>query len=293
MTRIAVLGAGQRAAQIGCEFALGGCSVVWPAAGEASAASMTEDALRLAAAHGLAGPADVERARALASDATAEGRVALILEAGTGNLDLDEKAKALGALAAEHPEALVATASGGVPITELGEAAGVGERIVALRYGEPPLLQPVVEMLAARDTPPRLLDRISQLLRAIGKRPVTLRRELAGTIAERVEVAVLRECLWLLERGVADSSQIDEIVRDGLARTWAVSGPLQAASLEDLGELARVAAAIGHDPAAEMSLDELAATRPTDEEEAARGRRDAALAAALRAERTRGGGKAM
>ncbi len=200
------------------------------------------------------------------------------------------KAAALAPVAAGHPEALVATASPEVALTELAEAAGVGERMLALRYGRPPLLQPVVELLAARDTPPRLLDRVSQLLRAIGKRPVALQREVPGMAAERIELALVRECVWLVERGVADAEQIDEIVRDGLARAWVAAGPLEQAAIEGPERLARDDASVGASSAvglAGLAAASAAAADPVT----ARARRDAALAAALRAERARTAGE--
>lgn len=272
MTRVALIGGGPLPAQLGAEFALGGCSVVW--AGDGSAGSGFEDALRLAAAHGLAGPAELERARALAG--AEDGRVALILEAGEDRAAA--KAATIAAVAARHPEALVATATLDGPLTALADAAGVGERMLAIGYGRPPLLQPVVELTAARDTPSRLLDRVSQLLRAIGKRPVALRREIAGTVSDRVELAIVRECLGLLERGVADAAEIDEVVRDGLARAWAAAGPLAHAALDGRERLLRAAG----DDVEQSELGSL-----PDAAADVRRRRDDALAAGLRSERLR------
>jgi 3-hydroxybutyryl-CoA dehydrogenase len=292
MTRIAVLGDGGAGAQIGCEYALGGCSVVWLANDRERSAQHAEAALRLASAHGLAGPADLERARALIAHATpgdgTEGRLTLIVEALPERLE--EKAAALAALAAGHPEALIATAAEAVTATALGEAAGVGERIVTTRYGSPPLLNPLVELLAARDTPPRLLDRVSQLLRAIGKRPVLVRREVPGLLAARLELALLHECASLLERGVADAAAIDEVVRDGLARCWAVAGPLQAAELHGLESLRRISSEVEAETGSRPSGRELLASLPATDPallEGLRERRDQSLAAAIRAERAR------
>jgi 3-hydroxybutyryl-CoA dehydrogenase len=203
---------------------------------------------------------------------------------------LEEKAAALAPLAAAHPEALVATTGETITATALGEAAGVGERIVTTRYGSPPLLNPLVELLAARDTPPRLLDRVSQLLRAIGKRPVLVSREVTGMLGGRLELALLRECASLLERGVADAAAIDEVVRDGLARTWAVAGPLQAAELRGLRSLRAIAAEVEADLVSQSSGGDLLASLPATEPallEGLRERRDQSLAAALRAERDR------
>jgi L-gulonate 3-dehydrogenase len=290
MTRIAILGDGVEAAQIGCEYALGGCTVIWIGVDRERSQHRVEEALRAASAHGLAGPVDLERARALIAHRTpgevADGRLTLIVE--TLPEPLEQKAAALAQLAAAHPEALVASTGESISVTALGTAAGVGERIVATRYGEPPMLIPVVELLAARDTPPRLLDRVSQLLRAIGKRPVTLRREVPGMLAGRLELALLRECLWLLERGVAGAEEIDEVVRDGLARPWRTLGPLQAAQLRDLASLEALGAAVEATPS-RSGLEALAAIPPKDHRllGGLRERRDQALAEALRAERAR------
>jgi 3-hydroxybutyryl-CoA dehydrogenase len=292
LTRIAVLGDGTDAAQLSGEFALGGCSVVWLNGGPERSAQLVEEALRLAAGYGLAGPAELERARALIGHAEevagVDGRLTLIVEALPE--EIETKAAGIGPLAAAHPEALVATTSEAVSVTAVGEAAGVGERTVAMRYGTPPMLNPLVELLAARDTPPRLLDRVSQLLRAIGKRPVAVRREVPGMLSGRLEVAMLRECRWLLENGVAGAEEIDEVVRDGLARGWAVAGPLQSAALRG-ASLALIAEAIGEDPAATEPLAERSGGgpgEPSGEPPAGlRERRDEALADALRAERAR------
>jgi 3-hydroxyacyl-CoA dehydrogenase len=291
VTRIAILGDGARAAQIATEFALGGCSVEWLSAERERSQLLAEESLRMAAGYGLAAPADLERARALLGEGHpetgADGRLTLIVEALPEALDA--KAEGIAPIAAAHPEALVATTSEALSVTAIGEAAGVGERMLAARYGRPPLLTPLVELLAARDTPPRLLDRVSQLLRAIGKRPVALRREVPGMLAGRLEVAIARECMWLLESGVADAEAIDEVVRDGLARAWTAVGPLQAATLDDGCSLAMVADSIGADPASAVSLEGLGGAAGDEAPAQLRARRDEVLAGARRAERARAG----
>ena len=274
MTRIAVLGASTEAVQIGCEFALGGCTVQLLGAQEPVAAQAVEEALRLASTRGLAGPAELERARSLiAPGADAEGRIALIVEALPESVD--QKAAAIASAADAHPEALVATTSEAVGATEIGQAAGVAERMLAARYGSPPMLVAIVELAAARDTPPRLLDRVAQLLSAIGKRPVVLRREVPGMISGQLELALLRECRRLVEEGVADAAQVDLIAAERLARVWAAIGPLGSAALHAPDSLERLAEASGQDRADATALGELVASR-TDLRELG-DRREAAL----------------
>ena len=292
MTRVAVLGSGTLAAQIGCEYALGGCSVLW--ADESDAAELlVEQALRMASTHGLADPPDLERARSLMvrGDPTISSveRLTLIIDAQAG--PVAPRAESISRIAARHPEALVATTSLLPGVTELGEAGDFGERMLVTRYGDPPLLNPVVELLAARDTPRRLLDRVSQLLRAIGKRPVELRREVAGLVSGRLETALLREAAWLLERGVIDAEGLDVIVRDSLARRWALTGIVAGTALSADEQLPELARAISTESGA-SGLERLPAlVEEVDPERLAplRERRDQALAAALRAERAAAG----
>jgi 3-hydroxybutyryl-CoA dehydrogenase len=293
VTRIAVLGTGPAAAQIGCEYALGGCAVLWAEEDE-GAQQRVEEALRLASGHGLAGPAEVERARSLMvrGDATISSTERFTLIVDAQDLPLEPRAAAIAPIAARHPEALVASASPLPSVTALGEAAGVGDRMLATVYGDPPLFSPVVELLAARDTPLRLLERVSQLLRALGKRPVQVRREVPGLVAARLEVAMLREALSLVERGVIDVGALDELVRDSLARRWALAGPIEAAllgttpAMSALSELARVLDAEQPPPGAGRDLAAIA-TEPGEEKRLAsvRERLEGGLAAALRAER--------
>ena len=284
MTRVAILGTGPAAAQIGCEFALGGCSVLWTGEDE-GAEHRVEEALRLVAAYGFADPPELERARSLMArgEATISSveRLTLILDARS--VPRDERAAALGEVAARHPEALVASTALQPSATELGEDVGAGERTLAMRYGDPPLLSPVVELQAARDTPGRLVDRVSQLLRALGKRPLVLRREVPGLVSGRLELALLRESAWLLERGVVDPDLLDELVRSSLARRWSLAGPVEAAALGGTAELAELSPSVP--PERPSGLETLAVQADPESAAALRERRDQGLAAALRAER--------
>jgi 3-hydroxyacyl-CoA dehydrogenase len=297
VTRVAVIGLGPVAAQIGCEYALGGCAVLWAQDGD-GAQQRVEEALRLASTSGLAGPAELERARSLMvrGDATISSaeRITLIVDASgedaAGTAQLEARAGEISRIAERHPEALVASTSPVPSVTALGEAAGVGERMMATRYGDPPLLCPVVELLAARDTPHRLLERVSQLLRALGKHPLVLRREVPGLASGRLELAVLREALWLIERGVVDPEALDELVRDSLARSWSLIGPLASAALAAPEELRELAGAVRSEqpPGDAETLASLASGAQPDRLAALRERRDEGLAAALRAERAGG-----
>src|ERR1035437_2176001 len=153
--------------------------------------------------------------------------VGLIVESLPESLQV--KAAVLGVVCAEHPGAILATNTSSISVTALSDAAGAPERTVGTHYWNPPLLMPLVELVAAELTPADLLESGAELLPAIGKRPVRLAREVPGLLWTRLQLAVLRECLWLVDAGVATPETNDEGMGGGPARRRRLAGPLEAA----------------------------------------------------------------
>ncbi len=286
---VAIVGAGLMGAQIGCEYALAGCAVQWLVRDRARAEQRVEHALALALAHELTDQAAVARARASMRwgepEAGEHEQPGLIVESLPEDLSL--KAGVLGPLAARHPDAIVATNTSSISIGALGEAAGVPERIVGTHYWNPPLLMPLVEVVAGERTPLALRERVEALLRAVGKRPVVLEREVDGLLWNRLQLAVLRESLWLVEHGVATPETIDEVMRDGLARRWRLTGPFETVGLGGAATFDAIAENLFPVLSDAKSAGGFASHVPSDPEllAALRERRDRALAADLRAER--------
>jgi 3-hydroxybutyryl-CoA dehydrogenase len=90
---------------------------------------------------------------------------------------------------------------------------------------------PLVEVIRTEQTESRVIDLILDSLRAIGKRPVMVEREVPGFVWNRLQFALPREALWLVESGVATPETVDEVVRDGLARRRRLTGPFETAAL--------------------------------------------------------------
>jgi 3-hydroxybutyryl-CoA dehydrogenase len=196
---------------------------------------------------------------------------------------------------AAPPDAILASNTSSISITALGDAAGVGERIVGTHYWNPPLLMPLVEVVGAERTPPALVARVADLLRAIGKRPVALEREVPGLLWNRLQLAVLRECLWLVDQGIATPETIDEVMRDGLARRWRLTGPFETVGLGGAGTFDAIAANLFPLLSDATTGTGFAGHVPSDPAvlAALREGRDSALAADLRAgQRAERGGRA-
>jgi len=196
----------------------------------------------------------------------------------------------LGELCARHPEAILATNTSSIAITALGEATGAAERIVGTHYWNPPLLMPLVEVVAGERTSVDLREQVAGLLRGIGKRPVILEHEVPGLLWNRLQMAVLRESLWLVQQGVATPQAIDEVMRDGLARRWRLTGPFETVGLGGAPTFDAIAENLFPVLCDAKAGSGFAAHVPTDPRllAALRARRDEALAAELRAERAAG-----
>jgi len=284
---VAIVGAGLMGAQIGCEYALGGCHVTWIVRDRARSEQRVERALAVARDHGLADEPALARARASMSYGESDAHSPqLIVESLPEDLSL--KADVLGELAARHPRATIASNTSSLSISALGEAAGVGERIVGTHYWNPPLLMPLVETIAGPHTPRELLVAVLGLLRAIGKRPIVLEREATGLLWNRLQLAVLRECEWLVEHGVATPQTIDEVMRDGLARRWRLTGPFETVGLGGAKTFDAIAANLFPLLSSATAGKGFERHVPSDPAVLARlrERRDDALAAELRSERS-------
>jgi 3-hydroxybutyryl-CoA dehydrogenase len=100
----------------------------------------------------------------------------------------------------------------------------------------------VVEVIAAPSTAAATLESLAGLVRTMGKRPIVVRHDVPGFVWNRLQFALLRECLQLLEDGVADAEAIDAAVADGLAPRWIATGPLATTDLGGIETFARIAA---------------------------------------------------
>ena len=287
--RVLIAGAGLMGAQIGCEYALGGYEATLVARDHAAAGARAERALGLVERHGLAAPGAVEaargRVRTAGSVEGAGGGYDLVVESLPEELEL--KARLLRQAAAASPEAVLASNTSSIPITTLADAIGEGPRVIGTHYLNPPLLMPTVEVVAGARTDPEVVERTTATLARLGKLPVVVRRDVPGFLWNRLQFAILRECAWLVDEGVADAADVDLVVREGLARRWRRVGPLAAIALGGLDTWSRSAANLVPELATGADLGALARFAVADAEELARlaDARDEALAAELRRER--------
>jgi 3-hydroxybutyryl-CoA dehydrogenase len=131
-----------------------------------------------------------------------------------------------------RPDALFLSNTSGLSITDIFAKLEHPERGMGTHYWNPPYLMPLVEVTPGERSDPALYEKVCTLLESMGKQPVRVRREYPGLIWNRLQFALFRECLHLLQEGVATAAEIDAVVEKGLARRSSFSGLFR---ISDLG----------------------------------------------------------
>lgn len=241
--RILIAGPGLMGSQIGVEYALAGHDVSFLARDVEKARRRIDAAWQTAAMmHRWPDEAfDWGRGHlAIASELEAiEGPIDLVLESVVE--DAEAKGVVLRAAAERFPQAMLASNTSSISIGRLGELSGAPERMIGNHYWNPPLLMPLVEVISGPKSDPNVVQRSVELIASVGKRPVVIEKDVDGFVWNRLQLALLREAVWIVENGVASPGVVDEIVRDGLARRWRYTGPFETAALGGPDTFTRVA----------------------------------------------------
>lgn len=176
---------------------------------------------------------------AVALDAAAFAEAELVVE--TVAEDLGLKRELLARVEAWCPAgAVLATNTSSLRIADIASALARPARFAGLHFLKPGHLTAVVEVVPGPDTDPEVVAGLEARARAMGKAPLVVRADVPGFIWNRIQFAVLRECLHMLESGVADAADIDAAVSDGLAPRWMAAGPLATADLGGLAVFATI-----------------------------------------------------
>jgi carnitine 3-dehydrogenase len=101
---------------------------------------------------------------------------------------------------------------------------GRPERFLVGHPFNPVYLLPLVEVVAGEHTDARTVEAASAFYSSVGMKPLLVRREIDGFIADRLLEALWREALWLVHDGVATTGEIDDAIRYGPGLRWAQMG---------------------------------------------------------------------
>ena len=231
--RVGVVGAGLMGHGIALSFAVGGYEV--------SLTDTTEEKLQQAMGN-VALTLDVLVADDLIDEATADavpGRiqtntslaaamadVGFVVEAVFEDLDL--KRQVFGELdRCSPPGAILTSNTSSYMASQLAPATDRPDKVVVANWWNPPHLLPLVEVVGGPQTSDETIDATRGVLESIGKTPVVLRKESVGFIGNRLQFALLREALSIVDRGIASAADVDTVVKTGFGRRLAVAGPLE------------------------------------------------------------------
>jgi carnitine 3-dehydrogenase len=218
MKTVAVVGTGVIGASWAALFLAHGLDVVAtdPAPG-------AEERLRAdVAATGIAEP---DRLTFVADVAEAVADADFVQENGPEREDV--KHAVFAALdAAARPDVVLASSSSGMLPSAIAKAcAAHPERMLVGHPFNPPHLLPLVEVVPGEKTDEAAVDQAMAFYTALGKKPIRLRHELPGHVANRLQAALWREAYSLVDRGVATVADIDTAISNGPGLRWAVLGP--------------------------------------------------------------------
>lgn len=240
ISRVTVVGAGTMGSGIAGMFARAGCHV--------RLVDLSKELLDHAIARLRVGQeALVEAGLLLPRDADASiGRVMpttdpaeacdatdFLLEAVTEDLALKQE------LFAEFHrlcprEAVLATNTSGLSVTAIAGATGRPDRVGGMHFWNPPHLIPLVEVIRADGTSDDTAEHLKAVALSLNKKPIMVRRDVPGFVGNRLQFAVVREALHLLQEGVASAEDIDTAMTAGPGLRYSFLGPLRTADLGGL-----------------------------------------------------------
>lgn len=142
--------------------------------------------------------------------------------------------------AAAPAHCLLTTNTSSVPITSIAAGLNTPERVIGLHWFNPAAVMPLVEIVRGERTCDEAVDRARALCANVGKEVIEVRTDIPGFVVNRLQYAILREALYLVETGAASIDDVDRAVETTLAPRWSAAGPLRLMDLAGLDVVEKV-----------------------------------------------------
>ena len=120
---------------------------------------------------------------------------------------------------------ILASNSSSFPISAIALELETQHRMAGLHFFMPAHLVPLVEVVSGKATAPDTADVLCEMMTGLGKRPVHVRKDIPGFLANRIQHALMRETLSLAEQGIASPEDIDAAVQFGFGMRFLGAGP--------------------------------------------------------------------
>src|SRR3984957_8981771 len=224
--RIAIVGTGVIGASWAAEYLARGFDVVAtdPAPNaEANLRKYVDEAWEQLEAIGLSPGASRERLTFTKNMQQALAKADLVQENGPERPDF--KMKLFADMDEATPaDSIIASSSSGITPSVMQSKCKRPERVLVGHPFNPPHVIPLVEVVGGAKTSPEAIQQAMAFYAAIGKKPIQLRKELPGHVANRLQAALYREMLYLIEKGVLSGADMDVAVSHGPGLRWGVMG---------------------------------------------------------------------
>ncbi len=147
---------------------------------------------------------------------------------------LDVKHKFWGEVSNIVPEdAVLCSNTSGLSITKIAEVVKNPERFAGMHWINPPHIIPLIEVIKGEKTTEENAKIVHDLALKVDKKPVIV-KDAPGFVLNRIQFAIMRECLHIAEQGIASTEGIDDVMKYGLGLRYACLGPFQVADLGGL-----------------------------------------------------------
>ena len=130
-----------------------------------------------------------------------------------------------------RPDTILASNTSVIPITKIMEGLKDRSRALGTHWWNPPFLVPLVEVIGTQWTSQHAIDWTMALHQAAGKMPVHVKKDVPGFVGNRLQHALWREAIALVEHGICDAETVDTVIKSSFGRRLAVLGPLENADL--------------------------------------------------------------
>jgi carnitine 3-dehydrogenase len=225
--RIAIVGTGVIGASWAAQYLARGFDVIAtdPApTAEADLRKYVDDAWAVLTSIGLSAGASRDRLEFTTDMKKALAKADFVQENGPERVDFKIKLYA-DMDAVTPPDSLIASSSSSLTMSVVQSKCQHPERCVIGHPFNPPHVIPLVEVVGGARTAPEAIDAAMAFYKSIGKRAILLRKEVPGHVANRLQSALYREVLYLIEQGVLSVADADDAVSWGPGLRWGVMGP--------------------------------------------------------------------
>lgn len=151
--------------------------------------------------------------------------VELVIEAATEDLALKQQIF-LDLERLARPDIPLASNTSNFPIGEVGARLRTRSRVAGLHFFMPAHLVPLVEVVSAESTDPKVAEGLVALMKKLGKAPIWVKKDVPGFVGNRIQHAMMREALYLIADGVVSPEGVDTAVRYGFGFRFIACGPI-------------------------------------------------------------------